>query len=106
MKRLIRRAVIALENIAIQLSVLNEGRDQFYREVVDVLTQAKDVEPGPCPSTAPPVFEGKVTDFCSLRAGHTGLHESRRGVVWTWEDPSGSPAGAGATAQVVEKEGP
>ena len=104
MKRLIRRAVIALENVNLQLRVLNDRRNEFHREVLDVLTQAKNAEPGPCPSTAPPMFEGGPTDFCSLRVGHDGSHESRGGAVWTWGEPEG-PSGAGATAQVAEKEG-
>lgn len=94
----------ALTSIAEQLVLLNEGRDQFHREVLEVLTQAK-ADPGPCPSTAPPVFQDGPTDFCSLRAGHDGLHESRGGVVWTWGEPDEGPSGAGATAQGVEKEG-
>lgn len=61
MKRLMRRAVIALESIALQLRVMNDDRKQFHREVVDVLTEAKGSSEG--------------------------------------------PSGAGATAQVVEKEG-
>lgn len=57
-----KRIAIALENIALQLRVLNDGRNEFHREVLDVLTEAKGSSEG--------------------------------------------PSGAGATAQVVEKEGP
>lgn len=42
MKRLIRRAVIALENIEMQLRVLNQGREAFYREVVRFLEKATE----------------------------------------------------------------
>lgn len=36
------RIAAALENIYMQLRVLNEGRQAFHREVLDVLTAAKD----------------------------------------------------------------
>lgn len=47
MRKLLKRIAVALENIYMQLRVLNEGRDAFCREVLNVLTQAKSGEPGP-----------------------------------------------------------
>lgn len=59
MKRLIRRAVIALENINLQLRVLNDGRDQFHREVLDVLTEAKGSSEAPSRAGATAQVEGE-----------------------------------------------
>lgn len=61
MKTLLKRIAIALENIHMQLRVLNSGRDAFYRELLDVLTAAKDLEGSlrsGQPATAPDGQEG------------------------------------------------
>lgn len=91
----------ALLGIHVELRRLNEGRDSFHREVLEVLTQAK--EPARCGETFQHPQLG--TSTCSLQPGHYGEHvRSAEGVTFQWATEG--PSGAGATAQVVEKEGP
>lgn len=86
MKRLMRRAVIALENIALQLRVLNDGQgaNQCGDRVPSALKYTDGI---------------KRWDVCTREPGHGGDHEGAYGQVWGRCAP-------GATAQVVEKEGP
>lgn len=95
--------------VADELKRLNEGRDSFHREVLEVLTQAKGTDPGPCPNGGPSTGTGTYTVApCRLRAGHKGMHEAEDGMAWTGGVSAGAtfsegPSGAGAAAQVVEK---
>ncbi len=109
MKRLIRRAVIALENINLQLRVLNDGRNQFHREVLDVLTQAK------APSRCTAMRGEEPQDRCVNPDGHadtrrSDLHVDEAGIAFSYPvgfaGSSEVPSRDGATAQVAEKEGP
>lgn len=66
-----------------ELRRLNEDRSQWYREVLEVLTQAKASEPGPCPNPGPPTSSGTYeVRPCQLRAGHAGFHEDGDGLSW------------------------
>lgn len=93
------RIAVALEGIYIQLRRRNDQAEAFYREALDVLTSAKGVEPGPCPSCIPVLDFGTgalPVQSCNLRAGHDGMHESSEGSRWTDDDEgslrSGQPA--------------
>lgn len=82
-------AALNLAAIAEELRRSNEDRDRFYREVLEVLTSAKGVEPGPCPSGTPVLNFGAgalPVQSCDLRAGHDGMHESSEGSRWTDDD--------------------
>jgi hypothetical protein len=99
----------ALLAIHVELRRLNEGRDQFHREVLEVLTQAK--APGRCTA-----MRGEQPhDRCVHPDGHIeaaglGLHLDETGIVFKYPvghaGDSEGPSGAGAAAQVAEKEGP
>jgi hypothetical protein len=74
----IGRALLA---IAGELRTLNSDRSQWYREVLEVLTAAK--EPGPCPNPGPATGSGTYeVRPCQLRAGHAGFHEDGDGLSW------------------------
>jgi hypothetical protein len=98
----------ALVDIAESLRRLNDGRDQFHREVLEVLTQAK--EPARCTA-----MRGvNPHDRCVHPDGHVEaarsvLHVDETGIAFSHPvgqaGSSADPSGAGATAQVVEKEG-
>jgi hypothetical protein len=83
----------ALVDIAESFRCMNEGRDSFHREVLEVLTQAK--EPARCEDTFQHREVGAVK--CSLQPGHYGEHRGgAEGRRFLW--PSEGPSGAGATA--------
>lgn len=79
----------ALLGIHVELRRLNEGRDQFHREVLDVLTQAKGQ--GVC---------GDISGGgrrCLLEPDHEDHHSDCNGTTWWTEDGSlrsGQPAAA------------
>lgn len=77
----------ALLAVADELRRLNEGRDQFHREVLEVLTAAS--EPKSCSSTkrgAQPVVGDPHVHKCVLDRGHAGKHASSHdseGLRWS-----------------------
>lgn len=54
MRKLLKRIAVALENIYMQLRRRNDQAEAFYREALQVLTQAKGDEgpPRPVPTDA------------------------------------------------------
>jgi hypothetical protein len=100
--------VRALVGILEELRRLNEGRDQFHREVLEVLTQAKAelcgesnyeyIDPG--------FRRPQDVVTCERKEGHPLDFHEGSGRRWYPENRRSSegPSGAGATAQVVETD--
>ena len=81
-----------------ELRALNSGRDQFHREVLDVLTQAK--APGPCGAVfGEDVFHG-VELRCTLDRGHVGFHDDSGDVSSLRSE---QPAAASTKCRVCER---
>lgn len=73
----------ALLAVADELRRLNEGRDQFHREVLDLLSKA--MERKPCGSEhrlGQPVVGDAHVFKCELELGHGGRHTDSRGNEW------------------------
>lgn len=86
-----------------ELRRMNEGRDQFHREVLDLCVSFTKPDPGPCPSQSPLLNLGTgplPRQRCNLRYGHEGMHESVEGSRWTDE----GRFARGATAQGDETQ--
>lgn len=79
--------VHALVGILEELRRLVEGRDQFHREVLEVLT--KSTKPKVCgmKKRGPQPVVGETFVFeCALDRGHSGCHNSKAdglGTEWT-----------------------
>lgn len=93
-----------------ELRRMNEGRDQFHREVPEVLTQAKNYPPSKgfgyyaedssemCTARSHP--DRRAWHRCLRLANHEGLHEDGMGNAFKEDQPGRSAPGA--SAQVVE----
>lgn len=85
-----------------ELRRMNDGRDQFHREVLDLFAAVTKPDPGPCASRTPLITfdNGPLPQQrCTLRHGHEGMHESVEGSRWTddgslhSEQPAAAPDG-------------
>ncbi|WHT20985.1 hypothetical protein N8J89_07940 [Crossiella sp. CA-258035] len=80
-----RDPALALVNmvrgVGYALMAQHKQRDEWAQEALAVLRgSVRDV--GPCGAVTPVLFDKQMVDFCKLRAGHTGMHESEAGSVW------------------------
>lgn len=103
-------AARALQEIADELRRMNEGRDQFHREVLEVLTQAKNYPPSKgfgyyaedpsemCTARSHP--DRRAWHRCLRMANHEGLHEDGMGNAFAEDQPGRSAPSA--SAQGVE----